>query len=63
MSIDRFEQLEVWQVAHKIVLDVYKATLHLPPEEKFGLVSQMRRAAVPVPGNIAEGFKRRGAAD
>jgi four helix bundle protein len=63
MSIERFEQLEVWQVSHKIVLDVYKATLCLPPEEKFGLVSQMRRAAVSVPGNIAEGFKRRGVGD
>jgi len=63
MSIERFEQLEVWQVTHKIVLDIYKATLQLPPEEKFGLVSQMRRAAVSVPGNIAEGFKRRGVAD
>ena len=63
MSIERFEQLEVWQIAHKIVLDVYKGTTHLPPEEKFGLVSQVRRAAVSVPGNIAEGFKRRGEAD
>ncbi|HET9180315.1 MAG TPA: four helix bundle protein [Terriglobia bacterium] len=63
MSIERFEQLEVWQVAHQIVLDVYKGTTHLPPEEKFGLTSQMRRAAVSVPANIAEGFKRRGAAD
>lgn len=42
MSIERFEQLEVWQVAHQIVLDVYKGTMHLPPEEKFGLTSQMR---------------------
>lgn len=63
MGIERFEQLEVWQVAHKIVLDVYKSTLRLPPEEKFGLTSQMRRAAVSVPGNIAEGFKRRGTPD
>ena len=36
MGIERFEQLEVWQVAHKIVLDVYKSTLRLPPEEKLG---------------------------
>jgi len=36
MSIERFEQLEVWQVAHKIVLDVYKTTVHLPSEEKLG---------------------------
>jgi four helix bundle protein len=63
MSIERFEQLEVWQVAHGIVLDIYKATMQLPSEEKFGLVSQMRRAAVSAPGNIAEGFKRRGLAD
>jgi four helix bundle protein len=63
MRIEQFEQLEVWQVAHKIVLDVYKATMHLPSEEKYGLVSQMRGASVSVPGNIAEGFKRRGAAD
>ena len=63
MSIERFEQLEVWQVSHRIVLDVYKGTMQLPPEEKFGLVSQMRRAAVSVPGNIAEVFKRRSKAD
>src|SRR5437763_517805 len=63
MSIERFEQLEVWREAHQIVLDIYKATSRLPAEEKFGLVSQMRRAAVSVPGNNAEGFKRRGAAD
>jgi len=63
MAIVRFEQLEVWQAAHKLVLDVYKATQTFPREEKFGLVSQMRRAAVSVPANIAEGFKRRGRAD
>ena len=55
-----FEQLEVWQEAHKLVLVVYQATRAFPGEEKFGLVSQMRRAAVSVPSNIAEGFKRRG---
>ncbi len=63
MGIERFEELEVWQVAHKITLDTYRATARLPSDERFGLVSQMRRAAVSVPGNIAEGFKRRGAAD
>jgi len=63
MAIERFEQLEVWQVAHLLVLGVYKATLALPSDEKFGLVSQMRRAAVSVPANIAEGFKRRGQQD
>ncbi len=63
MAIERFQQLEVWQAAHALVLQVYKETATMPSEEKFGLVSQMRRAAVSVPANIAEGFKRRGRAD
>jgi four helix bundle protein len=63
MSIERFEQLEVWQAAHRLVLDVYKTTEGLPGDQKFGLVAQMQRCAVSVPANIAEGFKRRGRAD
>lgn len=63
MGIERFQQLEVWQAAHGLVLQVYKQTAKMPSEEKFGLISQMRRAAVSVPANIAEGFKRRGRAD
>jgi four helix bundle protein len=63
MSIERFEQLAVWQKAHALVLEVYKLTETLPAGEKYGLVSQMRRAAVAVPANIAEGFKRRGKPD
>jgi four helix bundle protein len=63
MGLERFEQLEVWKVAHSLVLDVYKVTKALPADERFGLVSQMQRAAVSVPANIAEGFKRRGQAD
>ncbi|MBW4518829.1 MAG: four helix bundle protein [Scytolyngbya sp. HA4215-MV1] len=60
MSIERFEQLDVWQEAHQLVLLVYRATGTFPQDEKFGLVSQMRRSAVSVPANIAEGFKRLG---
>ena len=60
MAIVKFEQMEVWQVSHRLVLDVYKVTRGFPKEERFGLVSQMRRCAVSVPANIAEGFKRRG---
>jgi four helix bundle protein len=63
MAIERFQQLEVWQEAPKLVLEVYKATRNFPADERFCLVSQMRRAAVSVPANIAEGFKRRGRAE
>ena len=63
MAIERFEQLKVWQKAHAVTLEVYRLTAGFPQEEKFGLVSQMRRAAVAVPANIAEGFKRSGKQD
>ncbi len=59
-NIVSFRQLEAWQEAHRLVLMVYKVTKEFPPEERFGLVTQMRRAAVSVAANIAEGFKRRG---
>ena len=55
-----FQDLEVWQKAHELVLDVYRMTKGFPSDERYGLISQMRRAAVSVPANIAEGFKRRG---
>lgn len=54
-----FQDLIVWQKGHKFVLSVYKLTKHFPKDEAFGLTSQLRRAAVSVPANIAEGFKRR----
>jgi four helix bundle protein len=60
---EKFEDLVVWQKAHQIVLRVYRLTALYPKTETFGLVSQMRRAAVSVPANIAEGFKRRGRSD
>ena len=63
IGIESFEQLEVWQWAHKLVLAVYHLTQSIPSDEKFGLIAQMRRAAVSVPANIAEGFKRHGRAD
>lgn len=58
-KIERFEDLEVWKKAHKLVLDTYRITKGFPVEEKFGLVSQMRRAAISIAANIAEGFKKR----
>jgi four helix bundle protein len=62
-QIKCFQDLDVWQRAHQLVLAVYRVTKAFPPDEKYGLVSQMRRAAVSVPANIAEGFKRRGRAE
>jgi four helix bundle protein len=58
-----FQDLLVWQKAHELVLGVYRITAAFPKHEMFGLSSQMQRAAVSVPANIAEGFKRRGRAD
>ena len=63
MSAKTFEDLEVWRKAHAWVLNVYRFSENFPKHELFGLVSQMRRAAVSVPANIAEGFKKRGRAD
>lgn len=59
-KIQNFQQLGVWQEGHKLVLAVYDITGEFPSGERFGLTSQMRRAVVSVPANIAEGFKRRG---
>jgi len=53
-----FEKLRVWQNARKFVLDVYQITNNFPAHEKYGLVDQIRRAAISVPANIAEGSSR-----
>jgi four helix bundle protein len=58
-----FEDLRVWQKAHRFVLAVYGFTATFPKHEIYGLSLQMRRAAVSIPANIAEGFRRRGKAD
>jgi len=58
-----FEDLLVWQKAHSFVLMVYRLTGLFPKHEVFGLASQFRRAAVSIPANIAEGFRRRGKSD
>ncbi len=58
-----FRRLIAWQKGHGLALAVYKATASFPSAEKFGLVSQMRRAAVSVPANIAEGFTRQHTAE
>jgi S23 ribosomal protein. len=58
-----FEDLLVWRKSHQLVLQVYRMTSDFLKSELYGLVAQMRRAAVSVPANIAEGFKRRGKPD
>lgn len=61
--IKDFKDLAVWQKSHKLVLQIYKMTGEFPADERFGLISQMRRAAVSIPANIAEGFRKRGKKD
>lgn len=58
-----FRDLLVWRKAHEFALRVYVFTSRFPRQETYGLSHQMRRAAVSIPANIAEGFKRRGKAD
>jgi len=58
-----FEDLIVWQKAHQFVLLVYKFTEEFPKQEMYGLTSQLRRAAVSIAANIAEGFKKKGKPD
>ena len=59
MAAKTFQDLIVWQKAHQFVLDVYALTAEFPKAELYGLTSQLRRATVSVPANIAEGFKKR----
>jgi four helix bundle protein len=55
-----YTDLIVWKKSMDMVVAVYEITRHFPDSEKFGLVNQMRRAAVSIPSNIAEGFARKG---
>lgn len=53
-----FEKLEVWKEASELVKDLYKVTSKFPEEEKFGLVSQIRRSSISIASNLAEGTSR-----
>lgn len=53
-----YKKLKVWEKSHQLCLNIYKLTRHFPDEEKYGLVAQLRRAAVSIPTNIVEGTGR-----
>ena len=57
-TVRTFEDLEVWKRAHTLVLEIYQLTRRFPDEEKYALVSQIRRSAVSICANIAEGGKK-----
>ena len=58
MGIKRYRDLDIWKKGIESVKDVYKVTEKFPKHEVYGLVSQMRRSAISIPSNVAEGFRR-----
>jgi carbamoyl-phosphate synthase large subunit len=62
-GVSSYRDLKVWQLGVKLSLEVYEATRAFPSEERFGLTSQLRRCAVSVPSNIAEGNARESTKD
>jgi four helix bundle protein len=54
-----FQELEVWQKVHQLVLQIYRVTDSFPDRERYGIISQVRRSAASIPANIAEGFGRK----
>ena len=63
LATRRFEDLIVWQKAHAFVLSIYRCTPSFPRYELYGLTSQLRRAAVSIPANIVEGWRKRSKAE
>ena len=63
MSIRTFRDLIVWQKAMEVVKEIYKLSANLPGEEKYVLTPQLRRAAISIPSNIAEGYGRNSTKD
>lgn len=54
-----YKELKVWQKSYQLCLEIYRITKGFPSEERYGLTSQIRRAAVSIPSNIAEGYGRK----
>lgn len=63
MPLKAFTDMDLWQVAHRLSLTIYRMTNQFPKHEIYGLTSQMRRCAVSIPANIAEGWGRRSTKD
>ena len=63
MKVHSYQNLIVWQKAMNLIVAIYKLTDKFPKSEIYGLTSQMRRAAISIPSNIAEGFKRKSLKD
>jgi four helix bundle protein len=59
VGVEKFVDLEAWQFSHQAVLEIYRFTEFYPAREMYALTRQLRRAAVSIPANIAEGFGRR----
>lgn len=57
--LKNFKDLKVWQKSYQLCLEIYKVTKRFPKEEIYGLTSQIRRSAVSIPSNIAEGYGRK----
>jgi four helix bundle protein len=57
--LKNYKELKVWEKAYELCLNIYRITRNFPKEESYGLTSQIRRAAVSIPSNIAEGYGRR----
>jgi len=57
-GVNNFKDLKIWKVAIELVKNVYAASSEFPKEEMYGLTSQMRRSAISIPSNVAEGFRR-----
>ncbi len=62
-TIKSFTELDVWKIGMELVKEVYAITRHFPYDERFGLTSQIQRAATGILANTAEGFSRQGSAD
>ena len=63
MPAQSFRDLTMWKLAHQFVLDIYTISKDFPHHEMYGVTSQIRRAAISIPANIAEGFKKKGSRD